>query len=59
MSCIEKNAKLTSKQAKTFDILVEFPIGCLHVSPFSTSVYSTALYIRYRVPGYFMCLVDV
>ena len=57
MLCIHKILKFTNKKAK--NILLEFPFRCLQQVPCLSSGYCAPLYIRHRVPGDFIHLVDV
>ena len=59
MSCMENIVKFTHKNAKAFNISVEFRIRCLQCVPCLTSVYCALLYSRPRVPVDFLCLLDI
>ena len=54
-----KFLNLQIKRQETFNILLEFPFGCLQHVPCLSSGYCAPLYIRNRVPGNFIHLVDI
>ena len=59
MQCIHKILIFTHKNAKTFDNLLEFPFECLRHVLYSSRVCFPSLYIRGRVPGNFIHLVEI